>query len=257
MIKHLISRPLPLDDIMKKIKTLDMTAEINELVTALDGNATSDSVQSRRATIMRIANPHTKTLTLHCTGIGNISVATITTNKPSPHLFSVPGQSILFALDQSFEVQRYIRHETKLEKTDLITVSPNHPLLIDGNRTVFEYVQMHRGSTGLAGRINLLDKSSDIGVFDRASLKKVAWLPHDESAARYLVSLELLETIRDPKGAIVAEELIYHYHPAVAWKAFQMLYQVAPQHALSYLPLLRKHQNPRLDQLLHPLEMAA
>ncbi|WP_238964460.1 hypothetical protein [Pseudomonas sp. AF32] len=257
MIKNLISNPLPLEDIMKRIKTLNMATEINELVTTLCNNETLATAQSRRATIMRMVNPHTNTLTLHCTGIGNITLTTITHNRPSPHLFSVPGKSILFALDQPFEVQRYARHDNELEKTDLVTVSPNKPLVIEGSRTVFDYGQVHRASTGLAGRINLLNKSSDIGVFDRTSLKKVAWLPHDESAARYLVSLELLETIRDPKVATVAEELIYHYHPAVAWKAFQLLYQAAPQHASGYIPLLKKHQSSRLDQLLGPLEMAA
>nr|BFE89809.1 hypothetical protein GCM10020185_03450 [Pseudomonas brassicacearum subsp. brassicacearum] len=56
------------------------------------------------------------------------------------------------------------------------------------------------------------------------------------------MSLELLETIQDPEGVRVAGELIYHYHPAVAWKAFQMLYRADPQNALSYVPSLKKTQ---------------
>ncbi|UZE21909.1 hypothetical protein LOY67_17840 [Pseudomonas sp. B21-056] len=257
MIKHLINKKFPPEYIAEEIKTLDMTAQVNQLISQLSNQPTFAEAQSRRATIMSMSNPHTGTLLLHCTNIGNISISTATLHNVLSPLYSVPGQSILFALDQPFEIQRYICHEDQLEKLDMVTVDAKNPLIIDGSRTLFDYARAERQSATLTGRINLLDRSADISVFDRVSLRKIAWLPHDESAARFLVSLELLDTLRDPKGPKVAEELVYHYHPAVAWKAFQMLYRADPHTALNYVPLLKKLKNPRLDNLLFPLEQAA
>lgn len=234
-----------------------MTAQVNQLISQLNSQPSFAKAQSRRAAIMNISNPHTGTLLLHCTSIGNISIRTPTPNTALSPLYSVPGQSILFALDQPFEVQLYVRHDQQLEPLDSVIIDQQNPLIIDGNRTLFDYAATEREVARLTGRINLLDRSSDISVFDRLSLRKIAWLPHDESAARFLVSLELLETLRDPGGAKVAEELLYHYHPAVAWKAFQLLYQADPHKALNYVPLLKKLKSPRLDSLLSPLEKAA
>ncbi|RMM45492.1 hypothetical protein [Pseudomonas corrugata] len=257
MIKNLISKNFSPEYIAKEIKTLDMTAQVNQLINHLHTQPAFANAQSRRATIMNISNPHTGTLVLHCTNIGNISIRTLTSDNALSPLYSVPGHSILFALDQPFEVQRYVRHEHQLEKLDSVIIDQQHPLIVDGSRTLFDYAPAERETARLAGRINLLDRSADISVFDRLSLQKIAWLPHDESAARFLVSLELLETVRDPGGSRVAEELVYHYHPAVAWKALQLLYQADPQKALSYVPLLKKLKNPHLDNLLSPLEKVA
>ncbi|WP_257225584.1 hypothetical protein [Pseudomonas sp. ICMP22404] len=257
MIKDLITKNFSPEHIAKKIKTLDMTAQVNQLISHLNSQPSFAKAQSRRATLMNISNPHTGTLLLHCTDIGNISIRTPTPNSALSPLYSVPGQSILFALEQPFDVQLYARHEHQLQRLDSVIVDQKTPLILDGSRTVFDYAPTERKAAQLTGRINLLDRSSDISVFDRLSLQKIAWLPHDESAARFLVSLELLETLRDPGGAKVAEELLYHYHPAVAWKAFQLLYQADPHKALNYVPLLKKLKNPRLDNLLSPLEKAA
>ena len=257
MIKNLIATRLPLEHIAEKIKTLDMTAQIKQLIADLDVQHKVATAQSRRAAIMNMTNPHTGTITLHCTSVGNISIKALASNTASSQLYSVPGQSILFALDLPFEIQQYTLNTHQLEKTDTSIVDPCNPLIIDGNRTLFDYSQRGEKQPALIGRINFPDRSADISVFDPASLRKTAWLPHDNSAARYLVSLELLETIEDPGVVRVAGELIYHYHPAVAWKAFQMLYRADPQNALSYVPLLKKREDARLDNLLRPLELAA
>ncbi|WP_225923584.1 MULTISPECIES: hypothetical protein [Pseudomonas] len=234
-----------------------MTTEVKQLISHLSVQSEFATAQSRRAAIMSFTNLHTATLILHCTSIGNISIKTLTLDAPRSPLYSVPGQSILFALDRPFEILRYTLDGQHLRKADKVVIDKANPVIIDGRDTLFDYCQGHREHGGLAGRINLPDRSADISVFDRVSLRKIAWLPQDESAARYLVSLELLETIQDPNGPKVAEELIYHYHPAVAWKAFQMLYRTDRQKAMSYVPLLKKHRNTRLDNLLQPLEATA
>lgn len=254
MIKTLISKKMPPEYIAETIKTLDMAAQINQLIVDLKHHPTFATARPRRAVIMTLTNRHTATLTLHSSGIGNISIKAPTLGSRASQLYSVPGQSILFAIDQPFEVQLYAINSQQLEKTGICLIDQNNPLVVDGRRTLFDY---HRPGAGLVGRINLPDRTADIDVFDRASLRKVAWLPHDESAARYLVSLELLEAVQDPDSVRVAGELIYHYHPAVAWKAFQTLYLADPQTAVSYVALLKKHRNAHLDTLLLPFEQAA
>ena len=257
MIKTLISTHRPPEEIAEQIKTLDMTAQINQLIAELNNQPTFATARSRRAAIMNITNLHTATITLHCTNIGNISIKPLASVDVSSQLYSIPGQSILFAVDRPFDVQRYTLKGPRLEKADTVRIDKNNPLVIDGSRTLFDYCRPAQTNTGLMGRINLPDRSADIGVFDRASLRKIAWLPHDDSASRYLVSLELLETVQDPERSRVAGELVYHYHPAVAWKAFQVLYRAKPQDALNYIALLKKHRDSRLDNLLQPFEQAA
>ncbi|SEE48976.1 hypothetical protein SAMN04490188_4084 [Pseudomonas kilonensis] len=206
---------------------------------------------------MNITNAHTGTLMLHQTNIGNICIKSATFDSRSSALYSVPGQSILFTLDRPFEIQRYTVNEHRVEKADRVIIDKRNPFVIDGRDTLFDHIQTCRQPAKLTGRINLPDRAADISVFDRITLRKIAWLPHDESAARYLTSLELLETIQDPNSVKVAEELVYHYHCAVVWKAFQILYRADRHKALTYVPLLKKHKSARLDRLLHPLEAAA
>lgn len=258
MIRTLISKKLTPIEITALIKTSNMTAEIKGLISNLNVQPTFTSPVSRRAAIMNITNPHTGTVTLHCTDIGNISIkAPQPLSLPSP-LYSVPGQSILFAINkQPFKIQLYTVADDRLIMSNTVIVDESNPLPIDGTQTLFDCDPMGQGHNVFIGSINLPDRSADIGVFDRTSLRKIAWFPHDDSAARYLVSLELLEAAQDPETGKVAEELIYHYHPAVAWKAFQVLHQADRQAALHYMPLLRNLQNSRLNHLLDQLKEAA
>ncbi|MFW9266736.1 hypothetical protein ACLK1G_06000 [Pseudomonas sp. NR3] len=257
MIKNLITEIVSPTDIAETIKSLDMTSETRQLVSQLTTAPNFAREPFRRATIMNATNPHTGTVILHQTSIGNISVKSPTFDSTSSPLYSVPGHSILFALDRPFQVQRYTLMEQRIEKADRVVIDERNPLIIDGRHTLFDYIQTAPKPARLTGRINLPNRAADISVFDRVTLKKIAWLPHDESASRYLVSLELLDTIQDLDGVKVAEELVYHYHPAVVWKAFQILYRADRPKALAYAPLLKKHKSARLDSLLRPLEKAA
>jgi hypothetical protein len=258
MIRSLISKKLHLTEITSLIKTFDMTAEVKDLISNLNAQPEFTTTVSRRAAIMNITNPHTGTITLHYTDIGNISIKTPQSRSAPSPLYSVPGQCVLFAIkNQSFMTHRYTIEDNRLIMNDTIIVDENNPLAIDGTQTLFDCAPITQGHPAFIGSINLPDRSADISVFDRTSLRKIAWFPHDDSAARYLVSLELLEAAQDPGGEKVAEELIYHYHPAVAWKAFQVLYQANRQAALHYIPLLRNLQNRRLDHLLDQFKEAA
>ncbi len=257
MITDIISNKISLEKIVDTIKHTDMTREVRNLFDALNTQKNMTDESLRRATILDIVNPHTNNLTIYCTDYGNISIKAPHTSKSS-ELYSVPGYSILFAINnQSFTIQLYSISEEKLTLKDSVIISEGDPLVIDGRYTLFDCNPSGEGHQAFIGSINLPDRSADISVFDRESLCKIAWFPHDDSAARYLVSLELLEAAQDPGVGKVAEELIYHYHPAVAWRAFQVIYQKDRQIALDYVPLLRQLKNDHLNHLLDNYSEAA
>lgn len=258
MIKTLLNATLSPNELITTLKTLDTSAEIHKLVSVLHNTPEHPHETSKSATIMKSTNTLTGTLTLYCNDSGNISLKVPDRAPPSPQLYTVPGNSVLFAInDQSFPVQLYGVEANNLILGKQVIVDANNPLFIDGTKVLFDSNPTGDGHATFIGSINLPDKSADIGVFDRASRHKIAWFPHDDSAARYLVSLELLEAAQDPGAGKVAEELIYHYHPAVAWKAFQVIHKIDPQAALHFVPLLRNLQNSRLNVLLEQQSEAA
>jgi hypothetical protein len=257
MISTLLSRNLTPAQLMTRIKTMNMGREVQILINELLKQTTDALNLSQRAVIMRVTNIHTGTLTLHHNEVGNISLKAPDNVQPAELLYSVPGNSVLFAINaESFSIQLYKLEDECLTCAERVIVDADNPLFIDGSKVLFDSNPHGNGHPAFIGSVNLPDRSADIGVFDRNSLCKIAWFPHDDSAARYLVSLELLEAAQDPGACKVAEELIYHYHPAVAWKAFQVLRRADLQAATNCVPLLRNLQNSRLNYLLDQCEAA-
>lgn len=250
MIAEVVSTKSDPQEIVEIIKSLNMTAEIKKLFDSLNVLEEGADENSHRASILNIVNQQTNTLILHSTEIANVSVR-VPGAVEADALYTVPGYSILFAINnEPFTIQSYGVEVERLTVKDKITVVEGCPVMIDGRDTLFDYCTAGADSKAFIGSINLPDRSVDIDVFDRQSLNKIAWFPHDDSAARYLVSLELLEAAQDPQIDKVAKELIYHTHPAVAWRAFQIIYQDDPKVALGYVALLRQLKNRRLDCLL-------
>jgi hypothetical protein len=257
MIKTLLDPDLTPSQLITNIKALDMSVEVKNLADQLPEQTAHTLDSSHRAEIMKLTNIHTGTLTLHCNKSGNISLKAPDNAPTSEQLYSVPGNSVLFAINaESFSIQLYALKEDHLTRAELVIVDASNPLFIDGTKVLFDSNPTGNGHPAFIGSINLPDRSADISVFDRTSLNKIAWFPHDDSAARYLVSLELLEAAQDPGALRVAEELIYHYHPAVAWKAFKVIQQTDLRAALQHVPLLRNLQNSRLNLLLDQSEAA-
>ncbi|NUU38278.1 hypothetical protein [Pseudomonas sp. C2B4] len=259
MIKNLLNPDLTPSQIINSIKKLNMSIEVKNLANQLPKQTAHTTDSFHHAEIMKLTNTHTGTLTLHCNQHGNISLK-VPDHAPTPgQLYSIPGKSVLFAINAgSFPIQLYELEDEHLTRGERVIVDASNPLLIDGTQQLFDSNVNGTGHFAFIGSLNFPDKNADIYVFDRVSLQKTAWFPHHDSAARYLVSLELLEAAQDPGAGKVAEELIYHFHPAVAWKAFQMIHRVNPATALGYAPLLRNLQNTRLNDLLdqHVGEMA-
>lgn len=251
MIKTLLSPVSHPEHCTELIKNIDMSAEVKSLINAL-GEQPADRPQlSATASLLNSTNIHTGTLTLFYNATGNISLKTPDAAPASAQLYSIPGRSVLFAINaQSYCVQLYTLNGDHLTPGAQVIVDADNPLFIDGAQTLYDSNPAGAGHTAFIGSVNFPDKAADIHVYQRASLQKIAWFAQDDSAARYLVSLELLEALDDPDAGKVAEELIYHYHPAVAWKAFQLIHRVDPQTARGYTAQLRKLEDPRIDGLL-------
>lgn len=251
MIKTLISSELHPEQIVSTLKTLDLTTEVKHLAALLHQQTADGPELSKGAAILSSTNIHTGTLSLYYNASGNISLKAPDNAPASPQFYSVPGNSFLFAINaQSYCVQLYALADDNLIPGPHVTVDADNPLFIDGTKVLYDSNPTGNGHLAFIGSLNFPDKSADIRVFERGSLRKCAWFPHDKSAAHYLVSLELLEAAQDPDSSKVAEELIYHYHPAVAWKAFQLIHGADPCNARGYVPQLRKLQNNHLNRLL-------
>ncbi|MHC8367416.1 hypothetical protein ACYZT9_16555 [Pseudomonas sp. ZT5P21] len=251
MIKTLVSANLPPEQILAALKNIDLTAEIKKLAKSIHQQVVNSPELLRASTILNSTNIQTGTMTLYCNESGNISLKAPDNAPASPHLYSVPGNSILFAINaESYCVRLYEMADDNLTPGATIIIDAKNPLLIDGTKFLYDSDPEGNGHPSFRGSINFPDRSADIKVFERESLRKIAWFPHDNSAARYLVALGLLEAVKDPGTSKVAEELIYHYHPAVAWKTFQILQESDPQTAQGYVPQLRKLQSIPLDRLL-------
>ena len=257
MLPSLLSTPSDPEKITTLIQSIDMTAEVKSLLHALHEPKAGASTAAYQSGILNAVNRQTHTLVLHTTEFANISIRAPGALRAT-QLYSVPGCSILFALhNQAFRIQTYDLAEDTLTFKGCITVTEGKPVMIDGRHTLFDYNALNHHADLFIGIINFPDPSADIRAFDRESLRKIAWFPHDDSAAHFLLSLELLEATGDPEAGKVAQELTDHTHPAVAWRAFQMTYQRDPLAALSFVPLLRQLKNARLDHLLDLYREAA
>lgn len=166
------------------------------------------------------------------------------------HLYSTSGHSIWFAPEGfSYELQLYSQGDTELTAPRRVQVTPQAPLLVEGGLTV---VDVCPGETKghLVFSVNLPISGSDIQVFERKSLSRIAWFPADSEVPRYLLLLEALERIGDPWLERVAGELLYHHHPAVRWQAFLHMMRFTPEHVEHYCEMLNGLADPGLRQML-------
>ncbi|WP_347905438.1 hypothetical protein [Pseudomonas purpurea] len=199
---------------------------------------------------MSRTNCQAGTITLASSSRGNVSIK-VPGLGAAAQLYSVPGHCVLFALQpHAYAITRYRIEGECLTRHEHVVVDARHPVHINGAHELFEQTSDGQENAGVIASFNFPDKTADIQVFDRSTLQKTGWFPADDSAARFLTCLELLEGVADPHTFQVAEELIYHYHPGVAWKAFQQIHHASPNRAQQYVRMLGKHHNPRLNTLL-------
>lgn len=165
------------------------------------------------------------------------------------HVMTYPGTTILFPLINEFSVNYYTIDPDleKIVKTERKKISAAEPLYIDGVKNTYDF---HDEINCLVANLNYPEITEDIDVYNKKTFAKDFWFMADKNSARYLFILEALTSIKD-KGALnVAREIIYHYHPAVQWEAYRIIYELAPHERDFYKKILLKSQNPKLVSLV-------
>jgi transcription initiation factor IIF auxiliary subunit len=123
MIKTLLDPDLTPSQLITNIKALDMSVEVKNLADQLPEQTAHTLDSSHRAEIMKLTNIHTGTLTLHCNKSGNISLKAPDNAPTSEQLYSVPGNSVLFAINaESFSIRLYALKEDHLTRAELVIV---------------------------------------------------------------------------------------------------------------------------------------
>lgn len=240
--------PEPLT-LLERIRCTDMRALVTNAWRAFKQRVSEKPESESRALLCDAVSHFAERLRLNTREDGAIlDIARVHTR--ADHLYSTSGHSIWFApAGFSYELQLYSQGDTQLSAPRRVTVTPQAPLLVEGGLTVVDACPATTDGH-LVFSINLPIAGSDIQVFERKHLSRIAWFPADGEVPRYLLLLQALESIGDPGLERVAGELLYHHHPAVRWQAFLHLMRFTPEHLEHYCEVLNGLADPGLQQML-------
>ncbi|MDH0731760.1 hypothetical protein N5F23_03185 [Pseudomonas sichuanensis] len=235
--------------LLEHVRCTDMRALITKAWRTFKQQVIERPESERRALLCGAVSHFAERLRLNAREDGAVlDIARVHTR--ADHLYSTSGYSIWFApAGFSYELQLYSQGETQLSAPRRVTVTPQAPLLVAGGLTVVDTCLADTDGH-LVFSINLPISGSDIQVFERQSLSRIAWFPADSEVPRYLLLLEALENMGDPGLERVAGELLYHHHPAVRWQAFLQLMRFTPEHLEHYREVLNGLADPGLRQML-------
>ncbi|WP_194790986.1 hypothetical protein [Pseudomonas sp. UFMG81] len=235
--------------LLEQIRCTDMHAFVASAWSAFRQRVIEKPEPERRALLCAAISHFAERLCLNA-GEDSAVLDIARVHTRGDHLYSTSGHSIWFApAGFSYELQLYSQGDTQLSTPRRVKVTPQAPLLVEGGLTVVDACPAQTDGH-LVFSINLPISGSDIQVFERKSLSRIAWFPADSEVPRYLLLLEALASIGDPGLERVAGELIYHHHPAVRWRAFLQLMRFTPEHLEHYCEMLNGLEDPGLRLML-------
>lgn len=236
------------ETLFERARSVDMRALLDGHWRAFRQSVLASSEQRRKILLTRAVAPFSERLRLN-PAEDAVSIDVTRVCDAPCHLYSSSGHSIWFAPEGfDYTLQLFERAGDHLRLEDIVRVTKQSPLLVEGDRTVVE-VCAGPGSAHLAFSLNQPVPGSDIQVYDRKSLVSIAWFPADAETPRYLMLLEALGAVGDPALQAIAEELIYHPHSAVRWRAFKVLSQACPDKTAQYRELLLLSADAGLQHL--------
>ncbi|WP_133295888.1 hypothetical protein [Pseudomonas sp. AFG_SD02_1510_Pfu_092] len=166
------------------------------------------------------------------------------------HLYSTSGHCVWFAPPGfSYALRVYRRDGSQLVDPECVVIAQHAPLLVRGDDHVV-CLNPWGAPAHLAFSLSVPVAGSDIVVYERERLTSIAWFPADSQVSRFIVLLQALQTIGDPALVQVADQLVYHPHPALRWQAFQILIKHMPQKRDEYCLLLRAAGDDWLEERL-------
>ncbi|WP_157655353.1 hypothetical protein [Burkholderia ubonensis] len=250
-ILNILSPALDTIEILHLVKMSDMDGLVHRLLDDVRRSIYRLSGVTRNVETMKRVNRHSQSLNLFTNEHGSINVTRLHRGECAERLYATTGKSIFFSIkNTSFSINKFNIDNNKLSNEQTLTVSRDTPQIINHDNEVYFYNLSPDNNADLAFNIHLKGKMSDIRVFDLDSKENIAWLPADERVTKSLIALEALNSLGDPGTQSVCEELIYHHHPAVCWKAFQILHRLDKKSAHTFIPIIKSHDDEKLSSLI-------
>ena len=200
---------------------------------------------NKQSRLLDYISSKSQSMLIHKGDVSNISICLSTNNKE--HIIQFPGKTLLFSVHEEFKI---IKHTTNVENNRIVdnetlTVSKDNSVLIDGDIHAYTFLS----NNVLVGNLSFPERK-DINIFDLSTRKKKYWFPTDSSVARALFTIKAMEELSSIRLLDVAKEYVYHYHPAVAWAAFRVIYRLDYSQREKYKKLILKSGNERTRQLV-------
>ncbi|MDH5929535.1 MULTISPECIES: hypothetical protein [Vibrio] len=228
-----------MDYLKKKRKSiLTLINEKFELIESLNGI-------DKQAKLLSCISSKSKSILIHKGEVSNISLCL--SNNEEKNIIQFPGITILFSVHQTFSIEKHTTNadNNMIVSSEILTISQNTPALIDGSKNAYSFLE----SSVLVGNLSF-PKNSDINVFDSSTGEKKYWFTTDNAVLRALFTMTAMESLDSSHLLDVAKEYIYHYHPAVAWHAFRIIYEFKDKDINKYKSLILKSGNSRTQQLI-------
>ncbi|MFV3382860.1 MULTISPECIES: hypothetical protein [Pseudomonas] len=236
-------------ELVEQVRHTDMRAVVDRAWQGFKERMDGESEQVRKALLFGAVAHFSERLRLSPEQ-EPVALDVTRVHSAANHLYSTSGYSIWFApVGFDYPLQLFRRQANRLCNGTTVTVTPHSPVLVDGACTVAALCT-GEASQRLVFSLNLPIPGSDIEVFDRQTLARIAWFPADMQVSRFLLLLDALRRIGDPNLARVARELLYHHHPAVRWQAFEVLMECSPEQCEQYREILGSLPDSGLDAML-------
>ncbi len=250
MPSRFLAEGLAPSDVLRLVRATDMTDVVRSLISGCRDRDESLSSSQLVATLMASVNCQAGSVVLYANPYGNIEFRFPALSKPAGSLYAVPGSTILFSVaGYSYSVTRHVINDIGLSVGKLLVVDGHRPRLFDGDNELYSAEAQNIPPKCILA-INIPDASKDINVYCARTLSRHSWLPADPGVQRFLVGLEAMIAVDDPKTGRVAVELMSHPHPEVKWAAFKVLLDRDPSVATRFVPLLKSLNCPVINATL-------
>lgn len=250
MLDRFLNKDMSATEVLRQVRATDMAGVMRPLPQRLRDRYMALDVVERRAAAINAVSCQAGSLALYANPYGNVEARFPIHAKPVDKLYALPGNVILFSVTgHSYGVTRHVLDKDGLGAGESLIIDANTPRLFVGQDELYTLDASQR-STACALALNFFDKPRDINVYCKETLKQCAWVPGDQQAQRYLVSLEAMRVIGDPAISRVARKLLHYPHLEVKLAAFEVLWDYDKTSAVEYMPLLKGLNESGINALL-------
>jgi len=248
-VEALLSEGSAPQALLHQVKNHDMGALVARQWQGFTQRVLHKPEQARKALLCQSVAHFSERLRLNSQQ-DEVSLDVTRVSEAAQHLYSSSGYGIWFAPEGfDYELTLFRRQGDRLVEPQVVRVSAQAPVLVEGDAQVVD-VCSPQSREHLVFSLNVPVPGSDIEVFDRRTLSRIAWFAADVQVSRFLMLLDALQVLEDSNLQQIADELLYHPHPAVRWQAFQVLVRLSPEQSEHYRERLMATADPGLSRLV-------